>query len=57
MIVNQINVIYVNFCLCECFSKILTCMIEFRAFGIDWGLNKSFDRGSMVENCIFFSRF
>ena len=34
MILNQIDVIYVNICLIECFNNVRTCMIEFLAFGV-----------------------
>lgn len=34
---NQIDVIYVNLCLFNYFNTTLTRIIEFRAFGVDWG--------------------
>lgn len=49
MILNQIDVIYVSLYIFECFTTILTCMIEFRLFKINWGRNQSFDRAEMVK--------
>lgn len=46
MILNQIGVIYVNLCLIECFTTKLMYMVEFCAFGFDWGRNQIFDGGS-----------
>lgn len=48
MIVNKIDVIYVNLCLMECFNIVLICMIEFCSFGIEWGrmVEKSCFHGS-----------
>lgn len=51
MVLNQINVIYVNMCIFECYNTILTCTIEFYAFEIDWGRNQSFNSAQMVKSC------
>lgn len=53
IILKQIDVIYINLCLSECFNNVLTCMIKFHVFRIDWGQNRSFNRTPIVENQTF----
>lgn len=53
IILNQIDVKYVNISLIECFNILLTCMNKFCVFGIDYGRNQSFDGALIEKNRVF----